>query len=155
MAAFRSGLVKQVWRGLVRCENRNRPPEKCINSVQLLGRVGQYPKKGKGDVWRFSIATNATYQSKDEFGESKLMHKTQWHNIAVFRPYLQQRVQEMVSKGSRVLVHGRLDYVTYEDDEGVRKSYSSIVMDDLIILSYPENRNMDENFEEEQFEGMT
>jgi hypothetical protein len=36
--------------------------------VQLLGRVGQYPKKGKGDVWRFPLATNTTYQSRDEFG---------------------------------------------------------------------------------------
>ena len=41
-----------------------------INSVQLLGRVGQFPKKGKGDVWRFPLATNTTYQSKDEFGGS-------------------------------------------------------------------------------------
>ena len=36
--------------------------------MQLLGRVGQYPKKGKGDVWRFPLATNTTYQSRDEFG---------------------------------------------------------------------------------------
>ena len=38
--------------------------------MQLLGRVGQHPKKGKADVWRFSLATNTTYQSKDEFGGS-------------------------------------------------------------------------------------
>jgi hypothetical protein len=30
-----------------------------------------------------------------------------------------------------------------------------LFLDDIIILSYPESRNMDENFEEEQFEGMT
>ncbi|XP_028397035.1 single-stranded DNA-binding protein, mitochondrial-like [Dendronephthya gigantea] len=155
MAVFRSGLVKQVCRGLVRCEERIRPPEKCINSVQLLGRVGQYPKKGKGDVWRFSLATNTMYQSRDEFGESKLMTKTQWHNIAVFRPYLQQKVQDMVSKGSRVLVHGRLDYVSYDDEDGTRRSYSSIVMDDLIILSTPEGASLRENFDEPDFGEMT
>lgn len=39
-----------------------------INSVQLLGRVGQFPKKGKGDVWRFPLATSHKFQGKDEFG---------------------------------------------------------------------------------------
>ena len=31
--------------------------------------------------------------------ESKLVHKTQWHNIAIFKPYLQQKAEEMVTKG--------------------------------------------------------
>lgn len=29
---------------------------------------------------------------------------------------------------TRVLVNGRLEYVSYDDDDGSRKSYSSIVM---------------------------
>ncbi|XP_046844699.1 single-stranded DNA-binding protein, mitochondrial-like [Xenia sp. Carnegie-2017] len=155
MAAFRVGLIKQISRGMFRCEERMRPSERCINSVQLLGRVGQFPKKGKGDVWRFPLATSHKFQGKDEFGENKLMQKTQWHNIAVFRPYLQQKVQEMISKGSRVLVHGRLEYVSYDDEDGSRKSFSSIVMDDVILLSSPEERNSLENEEEMEFEEMS
>ena len=32
---------------------------------------------------------------------------------------------------SRVLVHGRLDYVSYDDDEGNRRSYASVVLGKL------------------------
>lgn len=141
--------MKQICRGLARCEERSRPHEKCINSVQLLGRVGNFPKKGKGNVWRFPLATNTSFYSKDEFGESKLVHKTQWHNIAIFKPYLQQKAEEMVTKGSRVLVHGRLDYVSYDDDEGNRRSYASVVLDDLILLASPEGHNLERNFDED------
>lgn len=156
MAAMGRGLIKQICRGLTRCEERSRLHEKCINTVQLLGRVGQFPKKGKGNVWRFPLATNTSFYSKDEFGESKVMHKTQWHTIAIFKPYLQQKVQDMVTKGSRVLVHGRLDYVSYDGDDGNRKSFASVVLDDIIMLASPEGQNMERNFDEEQdFEEMT
>jgi hypothetical protein len=55
--------------------------------VQLLGRVGQYPKKGKADVWRFSLATNTTYQSKDEFGGTGVC-TTEYHGTTEYQSYL-------------------------------------------------------------------
>ena len=42
----------------------------------------------------------------------------------------------MVFLSSRVLVHGRLDYVSYDDEDGTRRSYSSIVMGKILYLVF-------------------
>eukprot|EP00795_Rhopilema_esculentum_P005182 gene5183-315_t len=106
--------------------------EKCLNSVQLLGRVGQDPKvAGRSrKVVQFSMATTVYYQPSGEQGFASpggLESKTSWHNIAVFRPYLQEKVENYVKKGSRVLVQGSLEYSSYVDESGNQKNSVSVI----------------------------
>eukprot|EP00794_Sanderia_malayensis_P012639 gene12639-13937_t len=123
--------------------------EKCLNSVQLLGRVGSEPKIGGSSskkVVQFSMATSIYYGGLPSTGNYSMksaptQSKTLWHNISVFRPYLQEKVENNVRKGSRVLVNGSLDYSTYVDEQGIQKTNVSIIPDEIIILATPSQEN--------------
>eukprot|EP00111_Clytia_hemisphaerica_P023378 TCONS_00068832-protein len=113
------------------------PVEKCVNSVQILGRVGQDPiTRGENDNFvTFSMATSKTYAKKNMTGETDYNTRTQWHNITVFRPFLIERVQKQISKGTRVMVQGAIEYVDYTKPDGNRVLMTRIVPDDIFILS--------------------
>lgn len=106
-----------------------------MNQVTLLGRVGADPEKRgteKHPVVTFSIATHTNYQK----GEN-LMQQTDWHRIAVFKPYLREAVYRYLTKGQRVMVQGRLGYLERRDPENnslVMKT-ASIVADEVIFFN--------------------
>ena len=112
-----------------------RGSEKCVNSVTLLGRVGVDPQLRGTDahpVVSFSLATNLRYRPG---GQGDYVTKTDWHNVAVFRPFLRESVHQNVAKGMRVMVQGRLMYGSVEDKAGVVRHTTTIVADDVIRLS--------------------
>ncbi|XP_065668310.1 single-stranded DNA-binding protein 1-A, mitochondrial isoform X2 [Hydra vulgaris] len=114
------------------------PMEKSLNMVQLLGRVGQKPViRGEKDkkFATFGLATNINYSKKTINGPAAMMTKTEWHDITVFRPFLVDRVEQYVDKGSRVMIMGSIEYVNYEKADGTKVQSTRIVPDDLIILS--------------------
>ena len=120
-----------------------------VNSVTLLGRVGNQPElRGAGkehSCAAFSLATS-TYWKKD-FNDTEFQQQTEWHNIAVFNPYLREMIMEQVKKGERVHVQGKLKYSMYEK-YGVKIRSASIHADELIRLNQqgsdkiPENDNI-------------
>ena len=109
----------------------------ALNNVTLLGRVGGDPEI-KGDLEKpfvkFSLATSENYKTRDS---DDWVRKTTWHNIVVFKPSLVDTVSNYLTKGTRVLVQGKLDYRTYEDEENPEKKhkYTSIIANDLVSLS--------------------
>ena len=109
------------------------PKERGLNSVTLMGRVGTEPVlRGSEEqpVTTFSLATNMYWKSGSEWRE-----KTEWHNIVIFRPNLVEKAFNMVNKGARLHLTGRLTYGKYVDREGVERQTTSIVCDDIIFLS--------------------
>ena len=102
-----------------------------------MGRVGGDPVE-RGDFDKpfvtFSLATKENYRTKDS---DDWMQKTSWHNVTVFKPNLVETVSNYVIKGSRVLVQGKLDYRTYEDENNPEKKhkFTSIIANDLVCLS--------------------
>ena len=106
-----------------------------MNSVTLLGRVGVEPVlRGTSDhpVVAFSLATNIQYRPGGAGSGNDLVKKTDWHNIVVFKPNLRESVHNYVTKGSRLMVQGRIMYGMIEDKHGNMRSTTSIVAEDVI-----------------------
>lgn len=144
----RQGLL-QLKRIATRCEGEvPRRSGKCLNSVQLIGYTGGDPVKGSADYQptKFSLATTQYYTSREE----KLESRTQWHNITVFRPYLQDTVNSYVRKGTRLFVEGHIDYNNYVDQEGIKRFSTSIIPNNIIILSQPMTVDEDPGYESYQ-----
>ena len=110
--------------------------EKTLNMVQLMGRVGQDPTTiGKENQYmKFSLATGNG--------------RTDWHNVFVFRSDLVNIVNNNVSKGTRVMVVGSIQYSNFENSEGKKVYYTSIVPDDIIVLS--SGKSFDDGFNPEK-----
>ena len=112
--------------------------EKSLNTVQLLGRVGQDPviRGEKNPFITFSMATNKSYLLK-QTGDMEPQYgtKTEWHKISVFRPYLVKRVQDYITKGTRLMVIGSIESSSYKGDDGQETIYMNIVPEDIIIMA--------------------
>ena len=109
--------------------------EKSVNTVTLLGRVGINPVlRGTAShpVVAFSLATNIQYRPGGQNSGNDLVKKTDWHNIIVFKDNLRESVNNYVTKGSRIMVQGRIMYGMIEDKQGNMRSTTSIVAEDVI-----------------------
>jgi len=99
--------------------------EKCLNRVTLIGRVGADSQlKGtlEHPVVLFNVATNSGA-------------KTDWHRISVFKPGLRQIAEDYVKSGTRLLVEGKLSYGHIIDSKGNAVPTTSIIAEDIILLS--------------------
>ena len=120
-------------------ENRDRGSvgEKCMNSVTLLGRVGNTPKlRGEGNnrpFVTFRMATNKYYRPQFEGAEAR--QTTQWHNITIFHPNLVEMSATNVTKGMRVLVQGEITYRVIQDQDGNEVNTTSIIANDIVRLT--------------------
>lgn len=100
-----------------------------INKVTLIGRVGKIDD-GKDGMARVSLATNKKFKKKD--GES--VDETQWHTL-VFFGKLSDVLKTYVSVGEKIYVEGEIQYRTTEKDDGTRLYFTSIVVNQLLMLS--------------------
>lgn len=90
-----------------------------INKVILVGHVGKDPEfrvlDGGYKVARFSLATNKSFKSGDEWKQ-----KTEWHNVVVWRDRAEY-VRDKVKKGNLIYIEGE---VQYRENDG--KYYTDI-----------------------------
>ncbi len=107
------------------------------NSVQLIGHLGkdvelrETPKGTK--VASLTMATNDYY--KDNNGE--LVTETQWHNIVMWGKQA-ERAAGKLSKGSKIIVKGKLTHRAYEDKDGIKRYFSEVVVREWEDLSVKE-----------------
>lgn len=105
-----------------------------MNQIWIVGNVGQDPttrftQAGKA-VTTLSVATTRGKDDKKE---------TTWHDVVCFDD-LAENVSENVTKGSRVVVVGRLNKSNYETREGEKRTKVEIVADEVSIsLRYKKN----------------
>lgn len=64
-----------------------------------------------------------------------IRQKTDWHKVAVFRPYLRDNLANYLRKGHRVLVQGKISYSQYQDSKGAQLQSTTIIADDVIFMS--------------------
>ena len=97
------------------------------NRVTLIGHLGsdiQVSTAGENrKVARVSLATN-DYR-KLENGEFK--QTTQWHRVVGWGPKAEQ-MEKVLSKGSYVIVYGRLVHRSFEDKDGNTRYVSEVVV---------------------------
>ncbi len=106
---------------------------RSLNKVMLIGHLGADPElrytPSGVPVATFRIATNETWRDAD----GNLQERTEWFTIVVWRK-LAELSNDLLKKGSRVYVEGRLQTRTYEDRNGIRRTVTEIVADDIILL---------------------
>jgi len=86
-----------------------------VNKVLILGNVGQEPQVkvfDNGDM-KTSFSVAASDQWTDKNGEKK--ESTEWFNVVCYRQ-LGKIASDLVKKGSKVFIEGRLKTSSWEKD---------------------------------------
>ncbi len=107
---------------------------RSLNKVTLIGNLTRDPElrytpQGTA-VAQFGLATNRDWTTAQ--GEKK--EDVQYHRIVAWSK-LAELCGQLLVKGSKVFVEGRLVYRTYEGKDGTQKSVTEIIMDNMILLA--------------------
>jgi len=78
---------------------------------------------------RFSLATNEYYVGD----QGEKMAETQWHQVVAWGK-LAEICERLLHKGSEVVLDGRLNTRSYNDKEGVRRSYTEVVALEMAVM---------------------
>lgn len=121
-----------------------------LNKVILIGNVGNDPDvrtMQSGDkVINFSLATSESW--KNSSGERQT--KTEWHNVVVFNKGLISVIENYVSKGSKIYIEGQIETRSWEDQSGVKKYTTEVVMrpfrSELIMIDSKKNDAPSDSF---------
>ena len=105
-----------------------------INKVILVGNLGKDPEvkhlDGGNVVANITVATSEKY--KDKQGE--MVEETEWHNCSAWGK-LAELMEKYLNKGSKVYIEGKLRTRSYEDQEGVTKYTTEVIVKELKFLS--------------------
>jgi single-strand DNA-binding protein len=99
------------------------------NTVTLVGNCTKEPElrytTGGRGVASFGLAVNRRWQSNGEWTEA-----TSFFNIVAWAD-LGENAAASITKGSRVIVTGRLEQRSYDDREGVKRSTTEVIADEI------------------------
>ena len=114
-----------------------------MNLIILRGLVGQDPKitefSDGGKVANFSLATtDRGFITKDG---KEVKESTQWHNIVVKKSGLAKVCEQYVKKGTPLLISGKVTYRSYDDNNGVKRVVTEILVDELELLGNGNKEN--------------
>ena len=102
------------------------------NSVQLIGHLGADPETKtleSGKMTKLRLATTESYKAAN--GEWR--DETQWHNIMLWEA-LADRAGKQLTKGSFLLLQGKLVNRSYTDTQGVKKYITEVRATNFIAL---------------------
>ena len=107
-----------------------------MNKTVLSGRVGQDPKitnfQEGGKVAQFTLATTERgYETRDG---RKIEPQTTWHNIVVKRTGLAGVCEQYVKKGTPLLIVGKIQTRSYEDNAGQTRYVTEIIVEEMELL---------------------
>ena len=107
-----------------------------MNKVFLKGNVGQDPKittfQDGGKVAQFTLATTERgFTTRDG---RQIPDETQWHNIVVRRTGLAGVCEQFVKKGTPLLIEGKIQTRTYQDNAGQTRYVTEIVVEEMELL---------------------
>jgi single-strand DNA-binding protein len=113
-----------------------------INKVTLIGFLGNDPDfrtlENGTPVCRLSVATSDSYKDKD----GNWQNQTEWHNVIAWRE-LAERCSQNLRKGNLVFVDGKISHRKYTDQNGVEKSMTDIVANNVRLLEKKERGGND------------
>ena len=115
-----------------------------MNKVFLIGNLTRDPEltetSGGVKICRFSIAVNRQYSGAD--GE----RKTDFFNVVAWRG-LGETIARYARKGNKVAVSGSIEMRTYDDNQGVRRTATDIVAQDVEFLTPRSGNSSEEGYE--------
>lgn len=103
------------------------------NRVELIGNLTRDPElrytPNGAAVCTFGLATNRTYVSEGEKKEEVDFHRlVAWNKLA-------ELCNQLLKKGHRVFVSGRLQTRTWEAQDGQQRTITEVVIEDMILLT--------------------
>ena len=103
------------------------------NRVELIGNLTRDPElrytPTGAAVCTFSVATNRTYVTDGEKREEVDFHRlVAWNKLA-------ELCNQLLKKGNKVFISGRLQNRSWEGADGIQKNITEIVVEDMIVLS--------------------
>ena len=123
-----------------------------LNKVMLIGNVGQEPQVRYLDrgvaLANFPLAT--TERGFYMQNGTQVPDRTEWHSIVLWRN-LAEWSERNLKKGMKVYVEGKLQTRSWDKD-GIRRSRTEIIADQVQILHRPEgsdSRPMEDELDEE------
>ncbi|MDP2909749.1 MAG: single-stranded DNA-binding protein [bacterium] len=97
-----------------------------FNKVIIVGNLTQDPQSktttGGQNVCTFSVATNRVWTDQN----NQKQQKAEFHNIVLWRK-LAEVASKYLKKGGLVLIEGRLQTRSWQDQSGVKKYRTEIV----------------------------
>lgn len=103
------------------------------NQVRLIGNLGRDPEyreiSNGRKMTRFSLATNEYYVGD----QGEKLAETQWHQVVAWGK-LAEICERLLHKGSEVVLDGRLNTRSYNDKDGVRRSYTEVVALEMAVM---------------------
>lgn len=107
-----------------------------MNKVFLKGNVGQDPRittfQDGGKVAQFTLATTERgFTTRDG---KQIPDVTYWHNIVVKRTGLASVCEQYVKKGTPLLIVGKIQTRSYEDNAGQTRYVTEIIVEEMELL---------------------
>lgn len=103
------------------------------NRVELIGNLTRDPElrytPNGAAVCTFGLATNRVFVTEGEKKEEVDFHRlVSWNKLA-------ELCNQLLKKGSRVFVSGRLQTRSWEDASGQSRQTTEVVIEDMILLT--------------------
>jgi single-strand DNA-binding protein len=121
---------------------------RSLNQVLLIGNLTRDPElrytpQGTA-VCQFGLATNRDWVTAN--GEKK--EDVQYHRLVAWSK-LAELCGQLLKKGTKVFVEGRIVYRSFEGKDGQQKNITEVVMNNMIILSPKGFTAKDDSYAEE------
>ncbi|KXK09414.1 MAG: Single-stranded DNA-binding protein [Microgenomates bacterium OLB23] len=106
---------------------------RSLNRVVLIGNLTRDPElkytpQGTA-VCSFGVATNRSWTTKT--GDTK--EDVQFHRIVAWQK-LAELAANLLSKGRKIYLEGRITYRSFEGKDGQQKQITEIIMDDFVLF---------------------
>ena len=106
------------------------------NSVQLIGHLGHDVElttfESGTKMAHFRMATNEHYTN----AKGEPVEETQWHRVVTWGK-LAEKVENL-SKGTEVMVQGKLVSRSYDDKEGNKRYITEVKANSVVSITQPE-----------------
>jgi single-strand DNA-binding protein len=104
-----------------------------INRVQLMGNLGKDPELREFDNGKRRVRLNLATSERFEFGTGVGKENTQWHAVVAWGKTAEQ-VMQVLKKGSRISLDGRLVHGSYDGKDGQKRYFTEVVMNNFELV---------------------
>lgn len=107
---------------------------RSLNKVMLIGNMARDPElrytPSGTAVCSFSLATNRSWTPSDG---SERKEETEFHRVVAWNK-LAELCSQLLTKGRKVYIEGRLQTRSWDTPEGEKKYTTEIVAEDMVLL---------------------
>jgi single-strand DNA-binding protein len=104
-----------------------------LNKVMIIGNVGRDPEMrytpGGAAVTSFSVAVSRRWTTP----ENEVRDETEWFNVVAWNK-LAETCNQLITKGRKVYIEGRLQTRSWEGQDGQKKYRTEVIAGTMLLL---------------------